>query len=383
MKTETDYWFTIEPYVYVGVNSNNAFLYNTLDGVTLKTKNSEVIKLIQETLEKKNCGVVLLKHNRYKKNIINRFINELREKYMGDIIDVNLSKKKPVQLLPFFNLTNNQQLYKKHNFSQFKNVLDNLSEISIHVNYNSDTFKLITFLQSLPERLIFNIIGIIEDDNNHKLLLTFLNQNLSHKNVLCSYQKIINLQPDFENNFSYKISVQFPIDIQKWNNAMKLLLGQSLPYQYVFDVFSKENCIQAEQLVEKHKIENYQLRPVFTGKNMLFFEENVFYNEEDILSSLITIKDIFTNQAMNIYDFGKINILPNGDVYANLKYPSLGNIYIDSIYDILQKEIEEGKSWFNIRNHAPCNNCVYQWLCPPPCNYEVEIDRYNLCHIKK
>lgn len=43
---------------------------------------------------------------------------------------------------------------------------------------------------------------------------------------------------------------------------------------------------------------------------------------------------------------------------------------------------EEGKSWFNIRNQPPCNSCIYQWLCPPPSNYEIAIGRPNLCHVK-
>jgi hypothetical protein len=61
----------------------------------------------------------------------------------------------------------------------------------------------------------------------------------------------------------------------------------------------------------------------------------------------------------------------------------LGNIYTDNIYEIVSKEIEEGKSWFRIRSHAPCNDCVYQWLCPPPSNYEIAIGRPNLCFINE
>jgi pseudo-rSAM protein len=85
---------------------------------------------------------------------------------------------------------------------------------------------------------------------------------------------------------------------------------------------------------------------------------------------------------MNLYNYGKINIMPNGDAYANLNCPALGNIYTDSIYDIVHKEVEEGKSWLCIRDQAPCNSCVYQWLCPPPSNYEMDIGRPNLCHVK-
>ena len=130
-------------------------------------------------------------------------------------------------------------------------------------------------------------------------------------------------------------------------------------------------------------IEKYQLNPVYTGANLRFFEENVFLSREDILATSMSIKDFFINQALNFYNFGKINIMPNGDTYANVDHSVLGNIYTHSIYEIICKEIEEGTSWFHIRNQAPCNNCVYQWLCPPPSKYEIFIARSNLCHINK
>jgi pseudo-rSAM protein len=75
--------------------------------------------------------------------------------------------------------------------------------------------------------------------------------------------------------------------------------------------------------------------------------------------------------------------MPNGDTYANINYPSLGNIATHSIHEMLYKEMNEGKSWFRIRDQAPCNNCVYQWLCPSPSNYEMAIGRPNLCHVKQ
>ena len=43
---------------------------------------------------------------------------------------------------------------------------------------------------------------------------------------------------------------------------------------------------------------------------------------------------------MNIYDFGKITIMPNGDAYANVNQPMLGNIFSHSIYEIIQKEMD-------------------------------------------
>ncbi len=382
MNTAVDYWFTLEPYVFIGITNEYVLLYNTLDGVTIESNKDEVIKLLQETHKKENCGVVLLKNERYKQKEINGFIEELRKKYMGDIIDVDLSKGKPVQLLPYFNFPNKQELYKKHNFSTLKNILENLSEISIHLDATTNAIKLIPFLQSIPESPTFNIIGNIGAVKNYSELLSFFDQHQSPKNMLCSYKNVIALQPAFDNNFSYRISVHFPIDMEQWSHSRRILLNQTLPIEYVFEVSSNEDCLQAEQFVEQFQIEKYRFNPIYTENNISFFEENVFLSKEDILSTLMTIKDFFSRQAMNIYDFGKINILPNGDAYANLNHPVLGNIYTDNIYEIVHKEVEEGASWFRIRNQAPCNDCVYQWLCPPPSNHEIVIGRSNLCHVK-
>jgi pseudo-rSAM protein len=383
MQTAIDYWFTIEPYVFVGLTNKCVLLYNTLDRAIIESDKTEVIELLRETLQEESCGVVLLTNEQYKQKNINDFICELREKYMGDTIDVALSKGKPVQLLPYFNFPDKLEIYKKHNFSPLKNILENLSEISIHVDATTDLTKLIPYLKSIPGNPTFNIIGNVEDVTNYSELISYFDQYLFPKNLLCSYKNVITLQPNFENNFSYRISVHFPIDMQLWNHSRRILLNQTLPVEYVFDVSSEEDNQQVEQFVEQFQIEKYRLNPIYTGDNIRFFEKNVFLTKEDILSASMSIKDFFSRQSMNLYDFGKINIMPNGDAYANLNHPALGNIYTDNIYEIVHREVETGKSWFRIRNLAPCNVCVYQWLCPPPSNYEIAIGRPNLCHVNK
>ena len=94
MNNSTNYWLTIEPYVYINMVKNHALLYNTLDGKTIESDNIEVIKLLHEILQEENCGVTLLKKDQYIKKEINDFIKDIRGKYMGDIIDVSLSNGK-------------------------------------------------------------------------------------------------------------------------------------------------------------------------------------------------------------------------------------------------------------------------------------------------
>lgn len=382
-KTMINYWFTIEPYVYVGLTNKCALLYNTLDGVTIESDKIEVVELLQEILQKKNCGVTLLTNERYKNKDINAFIRELREKYMGDIIDVALSKEKPVQLFPYFNsqYSNKLEVYKIQNFSIDSRALDNLYEICMHVDYTTDVAKLISFLQSIPEGITFNIIGNVGEVANYRELLAYFDQYPSPKNIISSYTNIIVLQPTFGNNFSYRVSVRFPINMSQWKSSWQLLRSQVLPFEYIFEVTSVIDCQQVEFLINEFQIKNYQLKPLYTGNNIQFFKENIYLSKEDILNTSLSIKDFFLHQTINIYDFGVIHIMPNGDAYANVSHPVLGNIYMNSINEIVCKEINEGISWFRIRTQAPCNDCVYQWLCPSPSDYEIAIDCPNLCNV--
>lgn len=381
-KEITNYWFKIEPYVHISIVNSNVLLYNTFDGSFIESKDIEIVKLLKETLLKENCGVVLLTAERYNLDNIRKFIMELRAKYMGDIIDIELSKSKPVQIMPFTSLVNTQELFKKQNFPTGKKILEYLSEISIYVDYNTNIMDLNSFLKSLPNISTVNIIGNLKDVANYKELLLVLDQFPSLKKITCNYSNVISLQPEFVNNFSYSILINYPIDISKWNYSRRLLLNQSIPFECIFEVTSMDNYSQINKFIEEFGIEKHQLKPVYTGDNIDFFKENVFLTKDDILSTPLSISDFFINQSMNIFDFGKIAIMSNGDIYANVNYPILGNIHTHSIYEIISKELEEGRSWLRIRNQAPCNTCLYQWFCPSPSNYEIAIGRPNLCHVK-
>ena len=381
-KETTNYWFKIEPYVHISIVNSNVLLYNTFDGSFIESKDIEIVKLLKETLLKENCGVVLLTAERYNLDNIRKFIMELRAKYMGDIIDIELSKSKPVQIMPFTSLLNIQELFKKQNFPTGKKILEYLSEISIYVDYNTNIMDLNSFLKSLPNISTVNIIGNLKDVANYKELLLVLDQFPSLKKITCNYSNVISLQPEFVNNFSYSILINYPIDISKWNYSRRLLLNQSIPFECIFEVTSMDNYSQINKFIEEFGIEKHQLKPVYTGDNIDFFKENVFLTKDDILSTPLSISDFFINQSMNIFDFGKIAIMSNGDIYANVNYPILGNIHTHSIYEIISKELEEGRSWLRIRNQAPCNTCLYQWFCPSQSNYEIAIGRPNLCHVK-
>ena len=352
MERTSDYWFMIEPYVHINIANGYMLLYNTLDKETIISNNEKVINLLEELLQDENCGVTILKNEQYRQNDIHSFITNLREKYMGDIIDISLSKGKPIQILPHTNFCNKRN--EKYNFIKNANLLHFLNEIIIHLDHILDQDKLIDYLQSMPDNITYSISGDLKHIAKFDKLVDFLNQYNSSKKIICNYINFAIPASVCKNIFLYKIHI---------------------------DIASLDDYLKAWEIIEEYQIDKYQFNPIYTGYNIDFFKENVFLKKSDILSTSMSIKDFFIKQMINNNDFGKINIMPNGDVHSNINYPALGNICTHSIFELIQKEIEEGKSWLRVRNQEPCNACIYQWLCPSPSDYEIMIGQTNLCHV--
>jgi pseudo-rSAM protein len=147
-----------------------------------------------------------------------------------------------------------------------------------------------------------------------------------------------------------------------------------------FTVTSETNYNQIVGFIQKNKIEHYAIYPLYTGGNLNFFEDFIYLDKDDFNKLDLSKKDVFVNMAMNLHNFGKLTIMPDGKIFANVNDAPLGSIN-NSVYDIIYKEMAEGSSWLKIRDMKPCNECIYQWLCPSPSNYEFVLGKPNLCNL--
>ena len=126
------YWFTIEPYVFVGISSTTVLLYNTLDGNVVESQNSTVLRLMRNLLMKENNGVVGITKEEYSNEGINGFISLVRKYYMGDLIETSLSKSKPIQILPYCSFLDKEDICGNIKYFPYDDILENLFEINIH-----------------------------------------------------------------------------------------------------------------------------------------------------------------------------------------------------------------------------------------------------------
>ncbi|MCY6345015.1 hypothetical protein [Bacteroides hominis] len=135
-------------------------------------------------------------------------------------------------------------------------------------------------------------------------------------------------------------------------------------------------------MIIQYHLENYRMIPIYTGDNLAFFENNIYLSEEELLNINLSKREIFAHQVINTNYFGVLTISPDGKVYSgDMNEPAIGTID-ESLYTIVYREMTEGHSWLRIRDQKPCCDCIYQWLCPSPSNYELAIGKPNLCHVK-
>ena len=119
-----------------------------------------------------------------------------------------------------------------------------------------------------------------------------------------------------------------------------------------------------------------------TGRNRYLYDR-VFLSWEEILDARPTMRDIRLRETINALDFGRLTIGCDGQIYANISDEPIGILAVDSLEDVVARELERGDSWRRVRRVVePCKNCVLASLCPPLSNYERALGRNSLCHVR-
>ncbi|MCL2246415.1 MAG: TIGR04150 pseudo-rSAM protein [Lentimicrobiaceae bacterium] len=335
-----------------------------------------------------------------KNSDVRHFVDQLIEIDAGRLIPNTSTKKGTVSLMPVLKIHEEISDYiKKHKRGVGGNIIEHIHELTFYLNgskYGNDLYyrqtifptkhesvleteKIIRFIRNSKNPFLFNInlVGNIFSFPYFEELLhhietfeipvticitgsdAFENKDLLKKNDWRKFRIIADKKDNIERTIAFfeEIGISFSVD---------------------FIIFSEQDYLDVEKFSTTM---DGNFVPMCNGENIEFFESNIFISEKEILSSALSKRQIFQRQATNVNHFGKLTILPDGNVYADANQTSLGTIG-DTVYSIVYREFTEGKSWFRVRNFTPCKDCIYQWLCPSPSNYETVIGRSNLCCVK-
>ena len=396
------YWFVLYPETFLWVKGEKGLVYNALNGVKilfdLIGKRREIVDTL---LQVDNLYRVLLTETILQESEIGEWIREMVDKGCGRLVPDDGMTKRPVSLKPILKVQDDTDYYRwEHKQEIDGNILHNLHHLICFVNgsehgndlYSRQTIypvadrqqldleKLYQFIKDaryspfLSEiSLVGNLLGMAE-------LPDFIGRVQSIAPVTIYLE-----ETDFAKGVSQleKLPLDVEIHVLICNCSATRNMPQTTGEQninYTFLITSEQEYETVSDWIEKAAWTKTAIVPVYTGKNLSFFEEFMYLDQTEIDSMVLSKKDVFLRQTLNVFHFGQLYILPDGKVYANRNDVSLGHID-ESPYSLVYREMTERHSWLQVRDKKPCCDCVYQWLCPSPSNYEAVIGKANLCHI--
>jgi pseudo-rSAM protein len=403
-------WITLYPDTFLWVKGENGFVYNSSRRKGLSFELSKKIRVVcEELLSIENLYSTKITDDLLQDEHIGKWINNLIIIEAGYLTsNITGIEKKPVSLMPILKIQEDVAYYKW----LFKDglergvVLRNLSEITFYINGSNDgddsLFKQAIFplkkCQTLEmEKVLlfikhshnpflaqFNLVGNIFIYPDYETFLKEIKQfrirltiYITISDFLCNMENILKM--DWGEHISFHVIFKF-----KQFADITTIKEKVFPFHiyYTYFIFSEEDYKVLVEIMEQYVFSsNDKVVPIFNGNNVDFFKKYVYIDNEDINNIVLSKRDVFIRQAVNANYFGKLTVLPNGKVYANLNEPALSTID-EAPYKIVYKEIMGTKSWMKLRTQLPCINCVYQWICPSPSNYEDVIGVPNLCHLK-
>lgn len=414
------FWFYLEPYVHISLKSSDCLLYNSLSGRHILYRDyPKISKILRRLSRPTNQRVIRLGSTEMADEEICDLIEKVRESYMGDILDAAYSQGKPA-LMPLGPRLDQaaKRLKKEEGRSVGEEVLEYLLQLSIQVNSECrekcngcsgyyKQFSCCTRMPSGKEELelstIANLLEQIEWSSvslvnilggdiflyrGLKPLVELLREKTFESHFYLHYLHLGNAPREVSSlNFDRSkitLIVSPPYSQERLAKALDMALQAKPEIEVLFVVESEENTMQAEEFISAKGLSSYAFKPFFNGKNRPFFEHKVFMDMEDIVKARPTQREIYANMILNRLRFGRLTVLSNRTIYADLNTPPLGTLDQEDIYQVLYREMSGGKSWLRTRSQVqPCRRCVFHALCPPIGNYEKALKRNDLCHVSR
>lgn len=177
-----------------------------------------------------------------------------------------------------------------------------------------------------------------------------------------------------------EILVTYPYKEESLKKVFGIASGRK-DISFNFLIEGEHGFSNVNDLIAQYDQMNFELIPFYIGENMDFITQNVFLDENDILSETLEMGKIFCNQKLNSNFFGSLTVFPDGSVKVNPNTSVIGKLPDNSLLELIYKELTSNTAWRKVRDEGKCNSCIYRFLCPPPGNLESVLEKEDLCHV--
>ena len=411
MNTEcqSKYLFYIEHYTYLRVVDKCVLLLNLLDFEYILSDNETVISLMARMQEDKKSSIEIDFCNIGDRYAVMAFFKEVKDKYMGDLLEMNSIDSKPIQFLFNAKVSELSLVRDGMRYVDPKLVLGSVHRLNIYLNGNCtrkcvscETYYLQTDCccksqQSDIDLSVYVLNNIFKNVAFSKLLYlsrinffggdiylyrywdSLLDMIAPYKELCYAYFNYLNFRFDdkiINPFFEHHSVIMVDLDMITAEDMKKIV---DYSDRYTFKVLVKKE--HDFEILDKYMSNvSVELVPFYTGQNGTFFRDFVYTQKNDILKDRQSISQIQAKQILNPLFYGELFIFPDGGVKTNKNGSFVGNLKQNSIFEIVDSCLfSEDFYWFLTRRKTACGNCVFADLCPSISNYEIFMDNYKLC----
>lgn len=395
-------WLYLEPYTSLTINSaSEVLLYNTLNGEQFVTRQPEIAALLRRWQAPGEGHVVsFIPHPVYTPLTV-----WLRNTFSGDIWAGIGEKPKPVQFAPLEAVTEARLQESRAKMSE------NLSSLELFFYLHTTCeagcafcgtyHKQFPFCKkgnpSSPALGVEEVATVIEAlDPGRLQTLHFLGGNLlkyAPLGSLLAYLSNIPVAKAFyihvcqlprpealaifrETDAYIHLLVSEPADDNRVAACRTYLDASGLEYTVEYVVTNETDADAAACHPDPTR-----LHPFYTGENLFFFEDNVFIAADDFREPL-SLRKIYKHRLVNDSFWGKILIDADGLLYVSPNRPAVGSIG-RGVGRAMEKILADDSLWFLTRERVDvCRDCVYNRLCCPVSDYELQMQKFNLCRMR-
>lgn len=394
-----EYWFAIYPHCFLWLKEEEGLIYNAENFRKIRFRNTGLLRQKTGLLsEMENLYCIRLTDEELADKELNEWVQTMVNSGCGTLVEDDGMNQRPLSLPPILKVQDEADYYRwEHNLGIDGNVIENLHRIVFHINGSEngnelyakqtnypttenrtlDAETILRFAMNARSSSFLTGISLIGNPFVYDGLerLTDSLKTICPVSVYCAWEDARHSLDKVK-----ELTERANLHIVIKNNAA---LDELPPNgAYTFLVASEEEYEDALECERRYGIEHMDIVPVYNGCNQTFIEECLYMDKASIQEIALDKREVFIRQKLNIQDFGKLTVMTDRKVYANVNHEAIGCVE-DTPQSIVYHEITEGRSWLRVRDRKPCCDCVFQWLCPSPSNYELVIGKNNLCHVKQ
>lgn len=412
MENTKKYRFYLEPYTFILGEEGRFVVYNTLNSAYLHAPESPLVLDVMTSLEKASNGYCLdLNEEKALDPVFYDFVLQIRKSFSGDLVEVESNTSKPFLFKPMLFLNTNIRKAQEEDLNFLgERILENLNEASLFIPglcendcsgcqdyfkqtihcscFNDSSLSIADYLNLLLDLNAagvnkVNVLGVnlLRSDYFHDIYPT-LSACKFKKSYHLYFRHLTESCKEWltEGDSELIVSVHPRFDKEKVETWMNLYSSYPVVWKFIV---SSDVDVQEVDMLDIPSSVQVEIKPFYTGENLSFFKENVFCSLDDIIAEPISRKTIFRRQTLNENFFGKLTIIPTGEVYANVNCKPIGVYPQDSLKKLVFEELVHSTAWFRLRDEQPCCGCANKYLCPSISNYELVMGKDNLCLVKE